>query len=79
MKEWSRHLRSREFRFLALVFANLICVAIFLGTGLQVPTRETGGWRRIDTEAVRARIEAGDLMSREASWYHPAEPGRQAK
>lgn len=27
-------------------------------------------WRRIDLQALQTRIEAGELVDTEASWYH---------
>ncbi len=30
---------------------------------------QTGGWRRIDIEALTTRINAGDLVRKEAAWY----------
>ena len=75
MDAWPRHLHRHDVQLLALVLASLLCVAGFLSSGLQNASEQPGGWRRIDIDAVKARIEAGDLMSREASWYHPLEPG----
>ena len=73
MKPWLRRLRWREFQLLALVLANLFVIAGHLGAGLQQVGQETGGWRRVDTEAVLSRLRAGELSDREAEWYRPVE------
>jgi hypothetical protein len=70
------HVRSHDWALLLLVGASLAAVAAFLGAGPGAPGQGTGGWRRVDAEAVRLRIEAGDLSSREALWWH-AEDGRR--
>ena len=63
----------RELQLVALVLANLLVIAGHLGAGLQQVGRETGGWRRIDTQAVLSRLRAGELSSREAEWYRSLE------
>ena len=73
MKSWLRHLRWREFQLVALVMGNLFVIAGHLGAGVQQAGQETGGWRRIDTQAVLTRLRAGELSSREADWYRPLE------
>jgi hypothetical protein len=64
-----------------LVAANLLAVGGFLGVGPTESAPGSGGWRRVDIEAVARRIEGGDLSPREALWYHPVrasgEGGRQ--
>jgi len=73
MEPWLRHVRWRELRLLALVLANLMAIAGFLGGGGQQAQTQIGGWRRIDLDAVVDRIRAGELSDREAQWYRPAE------
>jgi hypothetical protein len=73
MEPWLRHLRWRELRLLALVLANLFAIAGFLGGGGQQAEVQIGGWRRIDLEAVLARMRTGALSDREAQWYRPAD------
>lgn len=73
MEALLRHVRWREARLLALVLANLVAIAGFLGGGGQQAPTQVGGWRRIDREALEARIRAGELSDREAQWYRPAE------
>jgi hypothetical protein len=73
MKSWLRHLRWREFQLVAMVLANLFVIAGHLGAGLQQAGQETGGWRRIDTQAVLTRMRAGELSGREAEWYRSLE------
>lgn len=66
-------LRRRDLRFVALVGANLAGIAGFLVAGLRTADETPGGWRRIDREALEARIEAGDLVRHEARWYRVVE------
>jgi len=77
MEPWLRHLRWREVRLLALVLANLLAIGGFLGAGVRQAQEETGGWRRIDFQAVLARMRTGELSSREAQWYRPADQGER--
>ena len=70
MRSWLRHVHRRELRFLALAAVNLVCIAGYVASGIGV-SPEGGGWRRIDYQAVEARIEAGELVRKEARWYHP--------
>ena len=72
MQHWLRHVRRRELIFLGLVLLNLVSIAGYLAGGLGVVTGdERGGWRRIDLEAVEARLNSGELVRKEADWYHP--------
>ena len=73
MEPWLRHVRLRELRLLVLILANLMAIAGFLGGGGQQAQTQVGGWRRIDLDAVRDRMRAGELSDREAQWYRPAE------
>ena len=52
------------------MLVNLVCIAGYLASGVGVTPEESGGWRRIDFDAVEARIEAGELVRKEADWYH---------
>ena len=72
MTTWWKHPHRRDLQFLALVCANLACVAGFLFAQFQADQQPAGGWRRIDLPAVLERIEGGDLQRHEAQWYHPA-------
>jgi hypothetical protein len=69
----STPLHLRELRFIAFVAANLFFIGLFLVGASGRQEAAPGGWRRIDTGALKSRIEAGDLVDREAEWYHPAE------
>lgn len=71
MERWLRHVRRRELRFLAFMLLNLVCIAGYVGGSIGLAPEQTGGWRRIDLRAVEARIEAGELVRKEADWYHP--------
>ena len=72
MQHWTKHLRWRELQFLALMLAQVILIAGYLAGGVGGLTGdEPGGWRRIDVEAVEARLNAGELVRKEADWYHP--------
>lgn len=73
MEHWARHLRGREYRFLALVLMNLACVAGFLSLNLGHAESHPGGWRRIDLQALERRIQAGDLTTHDALWFHALE------
>jgi hypothetical protein len=70
MERWLRHSRRREFRFLAFMLANLVCIGGYVASGIGAAPEGSGGWRRIDFQAVESRIDAGDLVRREADWYH---------
>lgn len=82
MDRWPRHLRRYDLPLIGLVLFNLICIGAFLAAGAGPQGPATGGWRKIDIAAVRARIDSGELAQREASWWHPQEqpgaPGRNA-
>jgi len=77
MRRWLRHVRRRELRFLALAVINLACIAGYVTGGVGVTPQE-GGWRRIDYQAVEARMEAGELVRKEALWYHAASEEQSA-
>ena len=67
-------LKLRDWRFLVLVLVHAIGIAGFLSAGGGDGAVAAGSWRRIDTEAVKAKIRAGDLSDHEADWYQPLEP-----
>jgi hypothetical protein len=71
MPSWLKHVHGRELRFVAVILANLVCAAGYLASSVGVRPEESGGWRRIDLDAVEARMEAGELVRKEADWYHP--------
>jgi hypothetical protein len=73
MHAWLRHLHARELRFIAVVLTDLLFVAAYLAGGYGGLGQEGHGWRRIDVEALEARMDAGDLNRREARWYHPVQ------
>ena len=64
------HYRLRDLRFLVLVLLNLILISGFLLSEAGDESGTSGGWRRIDVQQLQTRIEAGELVDREASWYH---------
>ena len=64
------HRRLRDLRFLVLVLLNLILIGGFLRSEAGDEGGPPGGWRRVDVQALQIRIEAGELVDREASWYH---------
>ena len=68
-----RHWHNRDLRFLGMAGATLVLIALFLGTQQPLLKAEGSGWRRIDIEAFRQRLQSGDLSGREAQWYHPAQ------
>ena len=68
-----RQLRARDIPFLLLILACGASVGGFLIDRPGVPHAAHGQFRRIDTERLRQRIRAGDLVLREADWYHPAD------
>ena len=70
----TRHWHPREARFLGLVLLTMVLIALHLGEGLRLAAREGSGHRVIDVQALQRRIDAGDLIDREADWYHPATP-----
>jgi hypothetical protein len=67
-----RQVHPRDLRFAAFVLANLLCLGGFIAGSLEGAAPADGGWRRIDRAALQARIDAGDLASREARWYRDA-------
>ncbi len=75
MRHLFGHLHLRELRLLGLVAVALLLIAGQLGSALG-PEPTEGGWRRVDIEAVRARIEKGELSNREAVWARPTEVRR---
>jgi len=78
MQSWLRHVRRREVRFLAFTVINLACIAGYVASGIGVKP-EGGGWRRIDYQAVETRMEAGELVRKEARWYHPLSEEQSAR
>ncbi len=70
----SKKLHRHDWELLLLVIAMLVTLGGFLIQTLGTVAQEGAGWRRIDTEAVRRLIEAGDLSDREARWYRPVPP-----
>ena len=62
--------RLRDLRFVSLVTLNLFLISGFLWSGAGRQSGPPGGWRRIDLQALQTRIEAGELVDNEASWYH---------
>jgi len=74
MTGWIRHLHHRELRFLGLIGLTGVLIALYLGAGLRLAGEEGTGWRAIDLDTLRRRIESGELREREASWYHSSTP-----
>ncbi len=64
-------MHAREVRLLGLVLLNLVFGGLYLDATLRGETEQGSGWRRVDLDALRPLIEAGDLRDREADWYHP--------
>lgn len=73
MQAWLRHLRVRDLRFAALVALELALMAAYLAAGYRGLGQEGHGFRRIDLQALEARMDAGDLSRHEALWYHPVQ------
>jgi hypothetical protein len=71
-------IHRHDMPLVVLVAANLLAVAGFLGVGPPEAAPGSGGWRRVDIEAVSRRIQAGDLSAREALWYHAARESGEA-
>jgi len=67
-----RQLRPRDLKFLGLVALTGLTIALYLDTGLRLVDQEGSGWRKLNLDALRQRIESGELREREAEWYHPA-------
>ncbi len=72
MQAWLRHLRARDLRFTAFVALELVLMAAYLAGGYRGLGQQGHGFRRIDLQALEARMDAGDLSRHEAQWYHPA-------
>jgi hypothetical protein len=62
----------RELRFLGLVALTGLVVALYLNASLQLAEQEGSAWRMLDLDALKQRIETGELRDREADWYHRA-------
>ncbi len=45
------------------------CIIGILRAGFATRTAHTGGWRKVDREALDAKLRAEDLVKHEASWY----------
>ena len=70
--------RTRDGRFAGLLVLTALGIALYLGEGLRIASREGSGHRVIDVKALERRIEAGDLTDREALWYHQTRPDEAA-
>lgn len=57
---------------MGLVLLTGAVVVLYLDANLRLVGREGSGWRTLDLEVLRQRIETGELRDREADWYHPA-------
>ena len=71
------HWKAREWRFLGFAGLNLVAIAMYLGAGLARLEPTGTGWRRVDIDAVRQRMDSGELSGREAQWYHPTRSGER--
>jgi hypothetical protein len=67
-------LRSRDLPLPGLILLCLLLIGLYLGQAWQQVDSEGSGWRRIDTDALQRRIDAGDLRDLRADWSHPARP-----
>ncbi len=72
MKRLLNHSRLRDARFVGFVLVNLFLISGFLVSGSGGGNGPLGGWRRVDVATLQLRIDAGDLVDREARWYHRA-------
>ena len=70
MEKLLKHSRLRDLQFVVLVLINLFLISGFLLSGAGGESGPTGGWRRVDLQALQTRIEAGELVDTEARWYH---------
>ena len=68
MRRYFRHLR--DIQLVGLVCVTLVFIGLFLTAQLRQVELEGSGWRRIDVELLRKRVESGDLSDHEAVWYH---------
>ncbi len=72
MKHVLRRTLTHDWPMLILVLLNFAAIALYLGVG---PTElTTGGYRVIDIKAVNRLMDAGELSSHEAQWYHRSGP-----
>ena len=67
----SKILHRHDWELVLLITAMLFTLGGFLAQELGTVSRAGASWRRIDTEAVRKLIQAGDLSDHEAKWYRP--------
>ncbi len=68
------HRHRNDLELLAMVSVVMLAIAGYLAEEIGNARQEGASWRRIDTEAVRTLIDAGDLSDREALWYHRSPP-----
>jgi len=61
--------QRRDLKFAAFIIVNLFCLGGFLFSDTETVSELTGGWRRIDLDALMAHIRAGKLVTKEAAWY----------
>jgi hypothetical protein len=73
-----KRIHPRELGFLGLVGSMLVLIGAFLVQVQGTVGQQGSSWRRIDLEALRQRIDAGDLRDREAAWYHPSDGAARA-
>ena len=67
------HIHNRDRVFIGLVSLTLACILGFLFSGFAETGTPAGGWRRIDLQRLETRLDAGELVSREAAWYVPVQ------
>jgi ABC-type microcin C transport system duplicated ATPase subunit YejF len=66
------YLRPRDLRFLGLIAVTGLAIAMHLDSGLRLAGQAGSGWRTLDLDVLKQRIETGELRQRESDWYHPA-------
>jgi len=80
MKPGLKKIQRRDLIFITFILVNLFCIGGFLFNGIEKSSEPSGGgWRRIDLEALRMRINAGTLVTKEAAWYRPIDNPQKGK
>jgi hypothetical protein len=63
-----KRIRKRDRKFLLMLGATVLLIAVFFLAGVQVGRIVTGGARRVDTGRIEALIEEGELSSQPARY-----------
>jgi hypothetical protein len=63
-----KRIRTRDRKFLLMMGATVLLIAVFFFAGVQVGRMVTGGARKVDTGKIEAMIDTGELSSKPARY-----------